>query len=165
MLNAKGDKIDQVSYNHLKSNDGSIQHAGDNLTGEGDGDDEVITINLNKVPYNVDSLWPVVTIYTRNKNFSQVKGAYCRVVESRSNKEFCNFNLSLNLDRVSNGNIVANFKRAGQGWTMKARGYYTSGTYTQSDIYPRIYELINNDFSKIKILKKDNSQPRCDSQT
>jgi tellurium resistance protein TerZ len=113
----------------LKSNNLSVVHSGDNLTGEGDGDDELITVNLSKIPDHVDSIWPVVTIYTSGKNFSQVKGTYCRIFEGKKS-EFCKYMLYHNNDGVSNGCIVGNFKRNGGGWTFKALGYYTSGTKT-----------------------------------
>ena len=54
---------------------------GDNLTGEGDGDDENIKIDLNNIPKFVDSLWLTVTIYTQGNQFDDVDGAYARVVD------------------------------------------------------------------------------------
>ena len=53
----------------------------------------------------------------------------------------------MNLDNISNGNIVANFIRSGSGWSMKARGYYTAETYTEQDMYARIVDLLHNNFS------------------
>ena len=99
MLDKNGNKVDVVYFNHLKSTDGSIQHSGDNLTGEGDGDDEVITVNLDKISKNVDSIWPIINIYTDQMTFYDVKGAFCRIIDNKSNKEFCRYNLSENLDK------------------------------------------------------------------
>ena len=59
--------VDYVYFNKLSSNNGSIIHSGDNLTGAGSGDDEVIKIFFNKIDKNVDSIWPVITIYTNKK--------------------------------------------------------------------------------------------------
>ena len=84
MLDKNGNKVDVVYYGHLKSNDGSIVHSGDNLTGEGEGDDEVITVHLDRISANVDSIWPIVNIYTDNRTFYDVEGAYCRIVDSQS---------------------------------------------------------------------------------
>ena len=61
--------VDVVYFGKKKSRDGAILHGGDNTTGEGSGDDETISINLSKVDPKVDSIWPVVTIYTDNKSF------------------------------------------------------------------------------------------------
>ena len=140
-------------YGRLKSADNSITHTGDNLTGEGDGDDEVIKINLPLVSPQVDSLWPCITIYSGGMQFDDVSGAYCRIMHGTTKKEFCRFNLSLNLDNISNGCIVANINRCGDGWTLKARGYYTKNTKTAQQVEPIIKELLANDFSNIKILR------------
>ena len=76
----------------------------------------------------VDSIWPVITIYTAGDEFDDVRGAYCRLYDPMTGQEFVRSNLSQNRDNISNGNIVANFKRNGNTWTFKARGYYTKGT-------------------------------------
>ena len=56
-----------IFYNNKRSKDGSIVHSGDNTTGEGAGDDETIICNLNKVSPHIDSIWPIITIYTNGK--------------------------------------------------------------------------------------------------
>lgn len=69
----------------------------------------------------------MITVYTDGKQFDDVRGAYCRL--HSNGQEFCRFNLSLNRDGVSNGNIMANLKRQpGGAWSLKARGYYTRDT-------------------------------------
>ena len=85
MLGANG-KVrsdnDFVFYGNLESTDGSIKHTGDNLTGEGDGDDEVLIIDFSKIPANVEKIAITVTIYdaaARGQNFGQVSNAYVRV--------------------------------------------------------------------------------------
>ena len=55
------------------------------MTGETRGDNEVITIKLHEIDQNIDSIWPVVTIYERNKHFNDVKGAYCRIIDNDTN--------------------------------------------------------------------------------
>ena len=67
MLDAKGEVLDRVFYNKKVSNDGAIIHGGDNLTGEGAGDDEKVDIHLDKISPEVDSIWPVINIYDTGK--------------------------------------------------------------------------------------------------
>ena len=85
MLGANG-KVrkdgDFIFYGNLKSSDGSVRHTGDNLTGAGDGDDEVLIIDFTKVPADVQKIAITVTIYdapARRQNFGQVSNAYVRV--------------------------------------------------------------------------------------
>lgn len=69
---------------------------GDNRTGAGTGDDETILISLHKCNIKVESIWIVITIYDRGKQFDDVKGAYARITDSNKGNEFCRFNLSKN---------------------------------------------------------------------
>jgi tellurium resistance protein TerZ len=111
LLDVHGNLLDQVFFNQKRSKDGSIIHSGDDTTGDGAGDDETIQIFLDKVHQSVDTIWPVITIYTPGKQFDDVKGAYCRLMDHDSKAEICRFYLSDNQDNISNGNIMANFKR------------------------------------------------------
>lgn len=75
---------DFVFYNQLKSSNGAVRHTGDNLTGDGDGDDEVIIINFEKIPANIEKIAITVTIHdavARAQNFGQVSNAYVRVAK------------------------------------------------------------------------------------
>ena len=81
---------DFIFYGNLESVDGSVRHTGDNLTGEGDGDDEVLIINLSKVPADIDKIAITVTIYDapqRGQNFGQVSNAYVRVARMASEND------------------------------------------------------------------------------
>lgn len=85
-----------VFYNNLKSPDGSVEHAGDNRTGDGDGDDEQIIIDLSKVNAQVGEICIVVTIHdaeTRRQNFGQVRNSFIRVIEAGSNTEVLKYEL------------------------------------------------------------------------
>jgi tellurium resistance protein TerD len=85
-----------VFYNNLKSPDGSVEHTGDNLTGDGDGDDEQIIIDLSKVNAQVAEICIVVTIHdaeTRRQNFGQVRNSFIRVIEAGSNTEVLKYEL------------------------------------------------------------------------
>nr|WP_314911822.1 TerD family protein [Cardiobacterium hominis] len=85
--------IDLVYFGQLASRDGSVQHSGDNRTGEGDGDDEQIAVALNRIPANVKTLVFTVSNYT-GQNFSQLENAYCRLVDGQTGKEIARYDLS-----------------------------------------------------------------------
>jgi len=86
-----------IFFNNLQSPDGSVEHTGDNLTGEGEGDDEVIKVNLAAVPAEVDKLVVAVSIYdaeNRGQSFGQVRNAFIRVVNQADNSEIARYDLS-----------------------------------------------------------------------
>jgi tellurium resistance protein TerD len=85
-----------VFYNNLTSPDGSVEHAGDNLTGEGSGDDEQIRIDLSKADSKVTEFTVVVTIHdaeTRRQNFGQVRNSYVRVIDAATNEVILKYEL------------------------------------------------------------------------
>lgn len=100
MLNEAGKlekKSDLVYYGNLRTKDNSIIHQGDNTTGEGDGDDEKIFVDLSKIESRIKKLVFVVNIYDcdkRKQDFGMIKNAYIRVVDANANKELLKFNLS-----------------------------------------------------------------------
>lgn len=88
---------DFIFFNNLKSVDGSVEHTGDNRTGEGTGDDEVIKVDLSRVPTDVSKVTFCAIIYdgqARNQNFGQVSNAYIRIVDAVSNNEVARYDLS-----------------------------------------------------------------------
>ena len=88
---------DFIFFNNLKSSDGSVEHTGDNRTGEGDGDDEIIKVDLTKVPADVSKVVFCAVIYdgqARNQNFGQVANAYIRVVNTQGDAEVARYDLS-----------------------------------------------------------------------
>ncbi|GBF82766.1 TerD family protein [Aphanothece sacrum] len=90
---------DVVYFGNLRHKSGAITHLGDNLTGAGEGDDEQVLVELTNIPNNITKLVFVVTIYdcvNRNQDFSQVKNAFVRLVDSRNNKEIARYSLSGN---------------------------------------------------------------------
>ena len=80
LFDANKRALDTVFFNQLASKDGSVKHAGDNLTGEGDGDDEVISVDLSAITPAVSHIVFVITSYTR-QTFDLVQNAFCRVVD------------------------------------------------------------------------------------
>lgn len=108
---------------------------GDNLTGEGDGDDENIFINLGEIPADVSKIILAVAIYEakdRGQQFSNVKDAYVRLVDTsgRREEEVCRYNLS-NDGGDNTAVIAAEIFRTGSGWSFKAVGEYTKGSISK----------------------------------
>lgn len=92
---------DVVYYGNLNHPSGAIRHCGDNLTGAGDGDDEQIIVELNRVPAQYSKIVFVVTIYQareRGQQFGMIRNAFIRVVDADTGSELCKYNLSENYD-------------------------------------------------------------------
>src|SRR5262245_21872507 len=86
-----------VFFNNLRSPEGSIEHTGDNLTGEGEGDDEFINVDLAGTPPNITNIFFPVSIYeadTRSQSFGQVRHAYIRVVDRANGPAMHRYNLT-----------------------------------------------------------------------
>ena len=115
---------DFIFYNNLKSSDGSVEHTGDNLTGEGEGDDEAIKIALDKVPAEVQKVSITVTIHeaeSRRQNFGMVGNAYIRVLNQADNKEIARFDLSEDMS-TETAMIFGEIYRHSGEWKFKAIG-------------------------------------------
>lgn len=94
-------KDDVVFYNNLRHSSGCVIHHGDNLTGDGDGDDEQISVFLQDLPGVYERIVFAVTIYQaaeKKQHFGMIKNAYIRIVNADNNQELCRFNLSDNYD-------------------------------------------------------------------
>ncbi|MDH6284121.1 TerD family protein [Prescottella agglutinans] len=119
-----------VFFNNLKSPDGSIEHTGDNTTGEGDGDDEIIKVDLAAVPANIDSIAFPVSIYdadNRSQSFGQVRNAYIRVVNQADNSELARYDLSEDAS-TETAMVFGELYRNGADWKFRAVGQgYASG--------------------------------------
>lgn len=92
----RGDN-DFIFYNNLRSVDGSVEHTGDNRTGAGEGDDEALKIDLDKVPADITKIVFTVTIHdadARKQNFGMVSDAFIRIVNDDSNVEVARFDLT-----------------------------------------------------------------------
>ncbi|EPY2272365.1 TerD family protein [Clostridium sporogenes] len=118
------DKGNIIYFGNLKSKDGSVKHMGDNLTGDGDGDDEQIMVDLTRVPSSIHKLVFIVNIYNcvkRNQHFGMIKNAFIRIVNMTGNKEILRFNLT---DEYSNktGLFVGEIYRHGSEWKFAAIG-------------------------------------------
>ncbi|ESQ73965.1 TerD family protein [Asticcacaulis sp. AC402] len=135
---ANGQVIDTVWFQQLLSRDGSIRHSGDNLTGEGDGDDETISIDLTRLPVEIETLVFTVSSF-RGQTFDKVKNAFSRVIDSRARKELARFDISESGPHT--GVVLAYVKRDGGQWTFKAIGERTNAR-TVKDITTLAAQLI-----------------------
>jgi tellurium resistance protein TerD len=119
-----------VFFNNLKSPDGSVEHTGDNLTGEGEGDDEMIKVNLASVPAEVDKVVFPVSIYdadSRGQSFGQVRNAFIRVVNQADNSELARYDLSEDASNET-AMIFGEVYRNGNEWKFRAVGQgYSTG--------------------------------------
>ena len=119
-----------VFFNNLKSPDGSIEHQGDNLTGEGEGDDEVINIDLKAVPPQAVSIVITVSIYdaeSRRQSFGQVRNAYIRVVNLANDVELARYDLTEDASVETAMVFGEGYRHSGE-WKFRAIGQgYASG--------------------------------------
>lgn len=119
-----------VFFNNLTSPDGAVEHTGDNLTGEGEGDDEQIKVNLATLDAGVDKVVFAVSIYdadTRQQNFGQVRGAFIRVVNAADGKELARYDLTEDAS-TETAMVFGELYRNGADWKFRAVGQgYASG--------------------------------------
>ncbi|MDR3204734.1 MAG: TerD family protein [Deltaproteobacteria bacterium] len=132
LLNASG-KVrsgeDFIFYNNLKSSDGSVEHMGDNRTGAGEGDDEVIRVDLAKVPADVSRLSITVTIHeaeARRQNFGMVSNSFIRIVNQDGGQEIARFDLTEDMS-TETAMIFGEVYRHNNEWKFKAVGQGFSG--------------------------------------
>ena len=132
MLN-EGDKVSSdthfIFYNQDASPEGSVKYMGDNRTGDGDGDDETIIIQLDRVPANIEKISVCVTIHNaaeRNQNFGQVSGAFIRCVDASTDNEIARFDLSEDFS-VETSVVFGIIYRHSGAWKFRAVGQGYSG--------------------------------------
>lgn len=120
---------DLIFYNNKQSVDGSVLHHGDNLTGVGEGDDETLSIDLNRVPMEIQKIVFICTIYEaemRQQNFGMVSRAFIRVVDDATNQEICRYDLSEEASLL-NTMIFGEVYRYGNEWKVRAVGQGIQG--------------------------------------
>ena len=128
VLMLKNDKVssrsDIIYFGNLKSTNGAVKHTGDNLTGDGDGDDEQILVELKSIPSEYNRLVFVVNIYdarNRNQHFGMIQNAFIRIVNASTNEELLKYNLT---DNYANQTalITGELYREGTEWKFAAIG-------------------------------------------
>ena len=120
---------DFIFYNQAKSTDGSVEHLGDNRTGEGDGDDEQLRIDITKVPGEVSKITFCVTIHEateRSQNFGMVENAYVRVVNDSDGVELARYDLTEDACMETAMVFAELYNRNGE-WKFKAIGQGFNG--------------------------------------
>ena len=127
MLGANGKCITErefIFYGNLEHTSGSVKHMGDNLTGEGDGDDEQITIDLTKIPANIERIAFTVTIYDaegRHQNFGQVSNAFIHVADLVSGTDLIRYDLGEDFS-IETAIVVAELYKYNGEWKFNAIG-------------------------------------------
>ena len=113
-----------IFYGNLQHNSESVIHMGDNLTGEGDGDDEQIKVDLAKIPANVDKIAFTVTIYdadVRKQNFGQVSNSYIRIVDEITGNEIIRYDLGEDFS-IETAAVFGELYKNGDEWKFNAIG-------------------------------------------
>ncbi|HNQ91572.1 MAG TPA: TerD family protein [Alphaproteobacteria bacterium] len=123
---------DFIFYNNLKSLEGAVEHMGDNRTGAGDGDDENALVDLMSLPFEVNRVAFVISIYeadTRNHNFQSVRNIFLRVVNDENGIELMRFNLDQEFTESPNATavIVGFLERNGPNWFFEGTGAMSVG--------------------------------------
>ena len=127
LLNSNGKVLSNehfIFYNNLKSPEGCVEHTGDNRTGDGDGDDESIKVDLSKLPNGCESITFVVTIdeaEARRQNFGQVRNAFVRVYDPSTNEEILKYDLGEDYSIETAVEFGSLYVKDGQ-WKFKAIG-------------------------------------------
>lgn len=127
LLGADGriaNKNDVVFFNNLRHASGCVVHQGDNLTGEGEGDDEQIMIDLANLPANYERIAVLVSIYkasTKGQHFGMIRNAFIRLVDADTNKELCIYNLTENYSGMTAMVFGEVYRRNGE-WKFSAVG-------------------------------------------
>lgn len=117
---------DFVFYNNMADSDGAVKHTGDSRTGAGDGDDEIILVELNALPFDVAKICFTLSIYDmefEGHNFSMVRNVYFRIINEHTNHELFRFELDEELvDAGGQGLIIGELERLGAEWIFHAVG-------------------------------------------
>ena len=124
VLNAAGKDIDLAWFMSKKACKGAVQHQGDNVTGQGDGDDEVILVELDKLPAEAAAIVFTINSFSSHK-FTDIKNAYCRLVDTTTRAELVRFDLTDS--KPSTGVFMCVLRRAGAVWEMEALGSFHDG--------------------------------------
>ncbi|PLS15951.1 stress protein [Bacillus sp. M6-12] len=123
-------KNNLIYFGNKTSADGSVRHSGDNLTGDGDGDDEQIVVNLNAVSPSVHKMVFVVNIYSavsRKQDFGMIRNAFIRIVNNSTGEELIHFNLSDNYSGLTSLFAGEIYRHNGE-WKFNAIGDGTKDT-------------------------------------
>lgn len=133
LYDGRGKDVDKVWFMSKKGAKGAVRHSGDNLTGAGEGDDEVIYVDLMAMPSDVNALVFTVNSF-RGQSFRQVRNAFCRLVDDMSGAELVRFDLSDSKDAT--GIVMCKLQREGPAWVMTAIGEFHDGKTVRAMVGP-----------------------------
>jgi tellurium resistance protein TerZ len=133
VFDANKSPIETVYFAQMTSRDGSIRHGGDNRTGDGDGDDEVIHVDLSRLDPRAAHLVFTVNSF-RGQTFKEVDNAVARLVDETTGKEICSF--TLKEQGAHTGVVMASLSKGPDGWTMKAHGSTATGRTAHDLVAP-----------------------------
>ena len=133
LYDGRGKDVDKVWFMSKKGAKGAVRHSGDNLTGAGEGDDEVIYVDLMAMPSDVNALVFTVNSF-RGQSFRQVRNAFCRLVDDMSGAELVRFDLSDSKDAT--GIVMCKLQREGPSWVMTAIGEFHDGKTVRAMVGP-----------------------------
>jgi stress response protein SCP2 len=133
LYDARKKDVDKVWFMSKKGDKGNVRHSGDNLTGAGEGDDEVIAVDLAKLSSNVQSLVFTVNSFSGQK-FTAVRNAFCRLVDDTTNQELVRFDLSDS--KPQTGLVMCKIQRGQNGWIMTAIGEFHDGKTVRAMVGP-----------------------------
>lgn len=129
---------DFIYYGNLEHPSGAVKHSGDNLTGEGSGDDEQIKVDLSKIPADIKKIAFTATIYKaeeRHQNFGQVANAFIRIFNEENGEELLRYDLGEEFS-IENTVVFGEVYKYGEEWKFNAIGSgYTGGLATLADTY------------------------------
>merc|ERR1711920_279553 len=147
LFDGNGRQTEAVFFGNLSA--AGLTHSGDNLTGEGGGDDERIAVNLTQIPTPVQQVLFSVNIYTRGKTFEQVANAYCRIVDANEN-ELARYTLSDG--QRQSGLIISRLVRQVDGrFSFQALGSFARGN-TFKDSVPEMLNIVRQDMAAVQAM-------------
>jgi stress response protein SCP2 len=129
VIGSRGKKVDSVWFMSQSACDGAVEHSGDNLTGDGEGDDETIEVDLERLPSDVTAVVFTVNSY-RGQKFTDVRRAYCRLIDLDTGSELVRFDITESAPRT--GVVMSVLKRNGPIWEMTAIGEFEDGRTVRS---------------------------------
>ncbi|WP_072688280.1 TerD family protein [Rhodococcus marinonascens] len=138
LFDAAGNLTDQVWFQQLQSKDKSVLHTGDNRTGAGDGDDESIKVDLQRIHPSVTTIVFAVNSFT-GQDFSQIENAFCRLIDETTETEIARYTLTGSGSHTAQ--IMAKVTRDGDRWSMTALGAPAAGR-TFKELLPAIVALL-----------------------
>lgn len=165
LLDSAGQVLDSIFFGHLRSSGthsvaAAVEHSGDNLTGEGDGDDERITVRLDQLGDSVCDVFFCIHVYSKGddgsrKTFRDVANPYCRVVEGETGEELCRYTLADAGDR--SGLVISRLHRGlGARFSFHALGVPSTGTMYK-DAIPDMQRLARIDQRELQRLPQTSS--------